>query len=105
MNYFNTVNEFYEKFYKIFEKDLKKFFYIHNNQIKKKKKNFPHYSIEDIKFRLIRDSFLKKDEYKKIMFLMFEEKNFDYFDISKKLFFQKNDLRNLDNLGHLVGLH
>ena len=36
---------------------------------------------------------------------MFKEKQFNHKDFSKKLFFQKDDLKRLDNLGHLVGLH
>jgi peptidoglycan/xylan/chitin deacetylase (PgdA/CDA1 family) len=36
---------------------------------------------------------------------MFNEKQFNYKDFFKKLFFQKDDLKTLDSLGHLVGLH
>ncbi len=105
MNYFNSVDEFYDNFYKILDKDLKSFFEKNTNRIKETKNKFPHYSIEDIKFRLIRDFFLTKDQYENVMFSMFEEKQFNYQDFSKKLFFQKNDLEKLNNLGHLIGLH
>jgi len=105
MNYFNSVNEFYDDFYKFLDIDLKSFFKKNNETIKKKKIKFLHYSIEDIKFRLVRDIFLTKSQYEKTMFQMFKEKKFNYKDFSKKLFFQKNDLKKLDNLGHLIGLH
>ena len=36
---------------------------------------------------------------------MIKEKNLNFKDKYKKLFFQKDDLKRLDNLGHLVGLH
>ena len=39
------------------------------------------------------------------MFLMFKEKQFNPYDFSKKLFFEKSDLQTLNNLGHLIGLH
>ena len=39
------------------------------------------------------------------MFIMFKDKQFEYKDFSKKLFFQKSDLQTLENLGHLIGLH
>ena len=39
------------------------------------------------------------------MFSMFREKKIDYKSYFKKLFFQKNDLQIIDNLGHLIGLH
>ena len=69
------------------------------------KKDLPHYSIEDIKFRLVRDKFLEKKEYEDLMLKMMKEKKFNYSEIFSKLFFNKNDLINLDKLGYRVGLH
>ena len=105
MNYFKSVDEFYNSFYKVLNKDLKSFFEKNNIIIKNTKIKFPHYSISDIKFRLVRDVFLTKVQYEETMFSMFKEKHFNHNDFSKKLFFQKSDLQTLDNLGHLVGLH
>ena len=105
MNYFNSVDKFYDSFYEVLDKDLKPFFEKNSNIIKDKKIKCPHYSTSDIKFRLVRDVFLTKVQYEDTMFLMFKEKQFNHIDFSKKLFFQKSDLQTLDNLGHLVGLH
>ena len=105
MNYFNNINEFYDSFYKSSDLDLKDFFNKNEKEIKYRKSKYPFYSIEDIKFRLVRDNFLTKNQYEEIMFLMFKEKQFNHKDFFKKLFFQKSDLQTLDNLGHLVGLH
>jgi len=105
MNYFNNVIEFYKNFYQYLDKDLKIFFENNNDKIKSKKIKSPHYSVEDIKFRLVRDIFLTKNQYEEIMFIMLKEKKFNYKDFYKKLYFQKDDLIKLDNLGHLVGLH
>jgi len=105
MNYFNNVDEFYNSFYQVLDKDLKTFFEDNNDKIKATKIKFSHYSIEDIKFRLVRDIFLTKSHYEETMLLMFKEKQFNYKDFFKKLFFQKDDLKRLDSLGHLVGLH
>ena len=105
MNYFNNVDEFYNSFYQVLDKDLKTFFEDNNDKIKATKIKFPHYSIEDIKFRLVRDIFLTKSQYEETMLLMIKEKQFNYKDFFKKLFFQKDDLKTLDSLGHLVGLH
>ena len=105
VNYFKNVDEFYDSFYKVLNQDLKSFFEKNSTVIKEKKIKFPHYSISDIKFRLVRDVFLTKAQYEDKMFLMFKKKQFNHNDFLKKLFFQKNDLITLDNLGHLVGLH
>ena len=105
MNYFKSVDEFYDSFYEVLDKDLKSFFEKNSNIINDTKIKYPFQSISDIKFRLVRDNFLTKSQYEEIMFLMFKEKQFNHNDFSKKLFFQKSDLQTLDNLGHLVGLH
>ena len=105
MNYFKSVDEFYDCFYEVLDKDLESFFKKKSITIEDTKIKFPHYSISDIKFRLVRDVFLTKVQYEDTMFLMFKEKQFNHNDFSKKLFFQKNDLQTLDNLGHIVGLH
>ncbi len=105
VNFFKNVNEFYNTFYQEIGKDLLFFFKDKNELIKSKKIKFPFYSIEDIKFRLVRDILLNKKEYQEIMFSMFKKKNFDYEKISKKHHFNRNDLIKLDNLGHIIGLH
>ncbi len=105
MNFFENVDEFYNDFYKTLDKDLKIFFEKNDNKIKETKIKLPTFSVEDIKFRLVRDFFLTKNEYEKIMFLMFKNKKFNFESVFKKLFFQKNDLIKLNSLGHLVGLH
>ena len=103
--YFNNINEFYDNFYKVLDKDLNSFFEKNRNKIKEKKMKFPFYTIEDIKFRLVRDVFLTKSQYDENMFKMIKQKNLNYKEFYKKLFFQKSDLQKLNNLGHLIGLH
>ena len=78
MNYFKSVDEFYDNFYKVLDKDLKSFFEKNSIKIKETKIKFPLYSIEDIKFRLIRDVFLTKGQYEETMFSMFKEKQFNH---------------------------
>jgi len=105
MNYFDNVDKFYNNFYQVLDKDLKTFFKDNNEKIKSTKVKFPFYSMEDIKFRLVRDVFLTKSHYEETMFLIMKEKQFNHKYFFKKLFFQKDDLIRLDRLGHLVGLH
>jgi len=105
MNFFNNLDDFYKNFYIILEKDLSKFFEKNKKKINATKIKFPFYSNEDIKFRLVRDFFLTKDEYEKNMFLMMKEKKVDYNSFLNKLFFEKKDLLSLNSLGHTIGLH
>ena len=105
MNYFNSVDEFYINFYKVLNTDLDEFFNKNKDVIKNTKIKFLFYSIEDIKFRLVRDKLLTKDEYEKNMSLMMKEKNFQPKKYYSHLFFDKKDLNQLNSLGHLIGLH
>ena len=104
-NYYENINKFYEEFYKFLDKDLSFFFKKNDKEIKSSKIKFPHYSLNDIKFRLVRDIFLNQYQYEKLMFQMIKDKKFNYKKIYPKLFFNKNDVKKLDNLGHLIGLH
>jgi len=104
MNHFDHVDEFYKNFYKILDKDLENFFNKKKELILEQKKRYDFYSYEDIKFRLVRDYFLTKDEYENHMFNLIKKK-IDIDNIYSKLFINKEDLILLDNLGHTIGLH
>lgn len=104
-NYFDHIYDFYNNFYKVLDKNLINFFDVNSDKMKEIKNKFPFYSIEDIKFRLVRDNYLTKSKYEEMMFLMIQEKKINYKELYKKLFFQKEDLIKLDKLGHLIGLH
>ena len=43
MNFFDNVDEFYNNFYKVLDKDLRNFFDTNNEKIKSTKVKFPHY--------------------------------------------------------------
>ena len=105
MNYFNSINKFYDNFYKVLDKDLNSFFEINKNKIDITKKKYTFYSYEDIKFRLVRDIFLSKGDYEKNMMLMLKEFKVDTENLKSKLFFDEKDLIKLDESGHVIGLH
>lgn len=105
MNFFDDVDKFYKSFYDTLDIDLNNFFINNKKKINLIKIKYSHYSIEDIKFRLVRDIYLTKKQYQKIMFLMMDKKKFNYKRYYSKLFFDTNDVIKLDNLGHLIGLH
>lgn len=105
MHYFKNVDAFYKEFFNILDLDLKNYFKINQKVIEERKKRYPFYSLEDIKFRLVRDEHLKENEYEKIMSSLMVEKKFNPENIYDKLFFNKEDIILLDNLGHTIGLH
>lgn len=104
-NYFKSIDSFYDEFFKFVKHDLDKFFKLQNKNINLQKKQQPFYSLNDIKFRVVRDLLLKKKEYEKIMFEMIKKKKFNFQENYKKLFFNQEDLKKLDSLGHIIGLH
>ncbi len=104
-NYFSSINEFYELFFKKIHTSLITFFETNKKIIEASVLKFPHYSMEDIKFRLVRDNLLNKEEYEEIMLQLIKEKNFKLNEYQSILFFNNEDLIKLDRLGHVVGLH
>lgn len=105
INFFKDIDEFYKIFFKRLDKNLNKFFFKEAKNIKFIKQNFSYYSINDIKFRIVRDKLLSKKEYKTIMSNLMRIKKFNYKNYYDLLFLSKNNLRELKNLGHVVGLH
>ena len=109
-NFFDNNDHFYKKFLKICinlidKKKINLFFKKNKKEIKKWKVKSPFYSIEDIKFRFIRNKLLSKKNYKKIMLTMFNENNFDYKLECKNLFLSTNNVKKISKLGHIIGLH
>ena len=104
-NYFLNIDEFYKSFFKKCKKNLNEFYKVEENTIKQKKLKYPFYSISDVKFRLVRDVLLTKEEYKLIMFEMFKEKNFVPENYYEFLFMSNKNIMEIKKMGHLIGLH
>lgn len=105
MNYFKNIEEFYKDFFKVYGKNLNNYFNKKKNIIKKIKQEFSFYSLNDIRFRLVRDEILNKDEYRKLMLVMFEQKKFNPKEFYNVLFMSKSNLIKIKKLGHIIGLH
>ena len=104
-SYFKNIDEFYNLFFQEVKIDLEKFFKKKINEIKKMKKTFSYYSINDIKFRILRDGHLTVKQYDKIMKKLFIKKRFNPKKIFYKIFMNKKDIKKLVFDGHLIGLH
>ena len=105
LNFFKDIKEFYKIFFENLNQDLSLFFDQNKDLILEKKERYKFYSIEDIKFRLVRDLLLKKSDYENYMFRLMEIKKFRYKKYIDQLFFNEGDLIKLDKLGHKIGLH
>ena len=105
LNFYDDVDTFYNDFFRRINKDLEKFFDSKINLIKEKKYKFPVYSLMDIKFRLVRDLLLTKNQYAQIMNSLFKDKNFTKEKFFSKLFMSEEMIIKLSDDGHVIGLH
>ena len=110
MNYFTNVENFYKEFYKYVQdylprQNLAKYLELNKNKIILEKKLYPVHTFKDIEFRWIRTHYLKPNQFKDIMIKMFDFYKFQYKNELKKLFFKKQDLLDLHNNSHFIGLH
>lgn len=107
---FNDIDDFYEKFFMF----LKKSTYYEKNNVSKKIKlgnaenyhsEITFYTKNDRIFRFIRDKILSEDEYNEVMYNMMSEYNYNFNDISKKIYLSENDIKDLHNNENIIGLH
>ncbi len=105
LNFYKNVDHFYHEFFQYLDPKYINFLKKKKEIIKKKKITYGHYSINDIKFRLIRNDFITQDEYKNIMVKLFKKKNFVAKNYYNRLFLQKKHLIKINKLGHIIGLH
>ena len=95
------------KFFYFFERNcglnLDKFYSKNLNKIKILKKN-KFYSVEDIKYRLIRSS-LKENRFNEIILNLFKIKKFNYNNLIPKSYMSISDIKEIHNKNHIIGLH
>lgn len=104
-NFFENINDFYKLFFNEVKIDLTRYFRKKKKDIIRMKKTFPYYSINDIKYRILRDEFLSKKNLDIIMKKIFIKKNFKPEKYFNKIFMSKKDIKDLINDGHVIGLH
>ena len=106
INYFENLNIFYKFFFsKLSTTKLKKFLDLKEKKIKKIKRIYKFYSLNDIKFRLVRNELLSVKKYDSIMLEMFKEKNFNAKSNLNKIFINKKEIREVHKNNNIIGLH
>lgn len=105
--YFSNIDEFFELFFSRCEESLVKQINEYEFKIYAREKLalFPFYSINDIKFRFIRDELLPKAKFEIIMDKIMEEKGVAIAEIAKNLWLSNSELKVLSEMGHCIGLH
>ena len=106
-NYYNNIDEFYENFFTFFNINHPKLYEESFKFVKSSGylSNFKFYSVNDRLFRYLRDNILTKDLYENYMFKLMLEKNAKIKDIAPKLWINKEQLLNIKNKNHIIGLH
>lgn len=106
--FFSNVDDFYNLFFKkVFDSEFSKRAkeVLEEREIKKQNAFSPFYSVNDVKFRLIRDRALGKRTYESIMDEIIREYGVTIYDLSKNLWMSNDHLKYLTDCGHIVGLH
>ena len=105
--YFSNVNEFFNLFLSRCEESLldqlngHKFKrYAQETQILS-----PFYSINDLKFRFLRNELLSKEEFENIIDKIIEDRGVILQEIAKNLWLSNQELKILSEKGHCIGLH
>ncbi len=103
---FDDIDEFYEEFFEISQQYHPKFSKHKTNFIKLNYlSDCPFYSENDIWFRYLRSQHLSLEQYQRIMSKMMSVKKFDTEKAKKHLWMTEDDLINIHQSGHIVGLH
>ena len=104
---FDDIDSFYQLFfleveneYEITEETITS-----NKQFKNYLSSFSFYSLNDRKFRFIRDKLLKKSEYDTTMWKLIKKRGIDPKDLAKGSWLEKKNVAALVSEGHMIGLH
>lgn len=107
LNQFTSLQEFYTNFIRrvqetkrvsLNEFEIQKY-------TRRKRKEFPFYTVEDIQFRYCRDVLLSVEEYESIMNQMMAEAKVSHQDLLGSVWMTEVDLENLLKSNHEIGLH
>lgn len=102
--YFNKLDDFYEIFFKkSAEAGIP--IAVEEKLLQEQRKNYPFYSVNDIKLRFLRDQALGPEKYEKLMDSLLADFRVSKRDLAKDLWMANSDLKYLSDGGHNIGLH
>ncbi|MBI2670096.1 MAG: polysaccharide deacetylase family protein [Candidatus Yanofskybacteria bacterium] len=106
--FFKDIDDFYNIFFdKIFQSkfgnNARKV--LEETDMVRYSKTFPFYSTNDMRFRLIRDRVLSREEFEIIMDAIIQDQGLNLADLSKNIWMSNENLAYLNRQGHVIGLH
>tara|TARA_B100000212_G_scaffold325218_1_gene286713 strand:+ start:2661 stop:3596 length:936 start_codon:yes stop_codon:yes gene_type:complete len=104
---FVNIDDFYEDFFEVIEKINPQEFLKQYDQYKESGylSQYPFYTENDKLFRYLRDYYLSADSYHESMIKLMEKREFNLASVKKNLWISKEELKNIKDLGHMIGLH
>ena len=106
--FFKNIEEFYAVFFrKVFNSPWSTAAWaaLDQTEIRLLRNQFPFYSVNDVKFRLIRDRVLARETYEGIMDEIMAQYGAEAFELSRTLWMSDTHLKYLAVAGHVIGLH
>ncbi|MBU6400218.1 MAG: polysaccharide deacetylase family protein [Verrucomicrobia bacterium] len=105
---FEAVQDFYEEFYRATARafpDYDLAAALARFDPEPLRRAHPYYSIEDLRFRFVRDEALRENEYHVVMARLLADRGLDVQSIADGLWMGRHELGELDRAGHEIGLH
>ena len=106
--FYESMDQFYLSFFQATENHVGSEFYkddVESWPQDEYLKTYDYLSINDRKFRYVRDNILTRHQYTSIMDELIESNGSCLEDLSKNLWMSSNEIMALSNDGHVIGLH
>lgn len=106
-NNFSSIDDFYNQFFKLVVSEIGSDLKQHINVFSDLNylNEFPFYTENDKWFRYLRDQVLGVQKYEHLMLELMTLKGFSPSDVIEDLWLSEDNLKDVANRGHLVGLH
>jgi peptidoglycan/xylan/chitin deacetylase (PgdA/CDA1 family) len=104
---FSSIDEFYLKFFEKVQSIYGEEYFVEKKIFESKDylSTFLFYTYEDRWFRFLRDVILGKNKYENLMLDIMSAHNYQEDEIKSKVWFDDNNIKQLAEMGHTVGLH
>ena len=105
LNFFKNIDDYYELFFEAIRvNNIEEHNALLNSYEADFLSNYPFYSINDKKYRFLRDMILK-DKYFEVVLDIMKEYDYSFSSRKENLFISIEELKVLHNSGHSIGLH